>query len=86
MSFGSVISKQFKHTKKIVTGKADSEDWFSYLHPGVEIPEEPEMRKARDAPVVDDEARRMSQEKEEARRRARMGRVSTLLTENSTLG
>lgn len=66
--------------------KGNKKDWFHFLHPLEKIDEMPEESKPREAPVLDDDQKRMNFEKEEQKRRAKVGRVSTMLSENSTLG
>lgn len=72
--------------KKIAQLKGNKKDWFHFLHPIEKIDEMPEERKRRDAPILDDDQKRMNFEKEEQKRRAKVGRVSTMLSGNSTLG
>ena len=66
--------------------KGNKKDWLHFLHPLEKIDEMPEESKPREAPVLDDDQKRMNFEKEEQKRRAKVGRVSTMLSENSTLG
>lgn len=79
--------KSFKEgAKKVANLKGNKKDWFHFLHPIEKIEEMPKESKPREAPVLDDDERRMKFEKEEQKRRAKYGRVSTMLSENSTLG
>ena len=66
--------------------RGNKKDWFHFLHPLEKIDEMPKESKPRESPVLDDDEKRMKFEKEEQKRRAKYGRVSTMLSENSTLG
>lgn len=79
--------KSFKEgAKKVANLKGNKKDWFHFLHPLEKIEEMPKESKPREVPVLDDDEKRMRFEKEEQKRRAKYGRVSTMLSENSTLG
>lgn len=71
---------------KLLRGKKmNSEDLHQIQTPGAEAPDEPKISKVRQAPVLDDEERRLAKAKEEARRKS-MGARSTVLTESTSLG
>ena len=79
------MSSVTKSLGKVLRGKGKSEDWHQIQTPGVQAPEEQKLQKTREAPVLDDETRRINAEKDAARKAA-LGRRATALRESSNLG
>lgn len=53
---------------------------------GMGVPDMPDIEKPKEAPVSDDDQRRIAAEREAMRKRRGRGRAATILTENSKLG
>lgn len=79
------MSRTVKSLKKVGQFKGDSGDYLQAFTAGTVAPEQPKMSKTKEAPVIDEAARKLELQKEEAKRRTR-GAKSTVLTGSSKLG